>query len=381
MSNFNILAETKRVLAKNYQVADNYTAPALPKYPNQWLWDSCFAAIILSKIDPERAKNEIKTLLLGQDESGFIPSILLWKNRWINKIFPANLLYNGWKSRITQLPVIALAVEKIYDQTHDDKFLSDVLPKLKKYYLWLEKERDNDNDCLVSIIHPWESTDDDPAFGIGNNPIKVYATFYKLLWDQKRGLESKFNIENVMFNCLFAQGLRILGRWDKNFVKKADKVEQAILDLCYDVKENFFFDVSHKNSGHKHYRVKTISGLFPLVLDNIPKTILDSLVEKYLTNENEFWLPYPLPFVSKSEKCFDPGYHFLLWRGPTWVNTNWFLIKGLEKHGYTDVAKKMSEKTIEMVEKFGLWEMYHPITGVGMGQKDYTWSGLVLDLI
>lgn len=381
MTDFNILSETRRIFDKNRQVGDgyDYTAPSFPKYPNQWLWDSCFAAIILSKTDPERAKNEINTLLSGQDENGFIPSILLWKNKWINNFFPSNLLYSGWKSRITQLPIIALAVEKIYDQTHDERFLSEVLPKVKKYYLWLERERDNDHDGLVSIIHPWESTDDNPAFGIGTNPVKVYYTFYKLLWDQKRGLESKFNIENVMFNCLFAQGLRILGRWDKDFFSKADRTEQAIFDLCYDPGEEFFFDI--KNSEHEHYRVKTISGLFPLILQNTPKNILDRLVERYLINPDEFWLPYPVPFVSKSEKSFDPGYHFLLWRGPTWVNTNWFIICGLEKHGYPDVAKKLSEKTVEMVEKAGLWEMYHPLTGVGMGQKDYTWSGLVSDLI
>lgn len=383
MANFNILEETKRVLEKNHKVGDgyDYTAPAVPKYPHQWLWDSCFAAIILAEIDPERAKREIRTLLSGQRVDGFLPSILIWENRWLEKIPPASLLFDGWRSRLTQLPVVAQAIEKIYEATGDDKFLTEVLPKAEKFYLWLARERDFDSDGLVAIIHPWEATDDSPAFDkilLGEtemrpSPLRVYWQFYKLLWDLRKG-KRRFEVESVMFNCLFAQGLRILSMWKTEFEKKADRVEEAILKNCFDTETEFFFD----NGGAK---VKTIGGLFPLILDQVPKKILDGLVKRYLLDPEEFWLPYPVPFVAKSEKEFNPENNVLLWRGPTWVNTNWLLIKGLEKHGSTNVAKKLKEKTMEMVEKSGLWEMYNPLTGKGEGQKDYTWSGLAVDLV
>lgn len=347
MVNFNILEETKRVLEKNNKVGSgyNYTAPALPKYPHQWLWDSCFAAIILWKIDPERAKREIKTLLAAQKENGFIPSMIFWENQWMSKFF----------SRITQLPILALAAKP---------FLDEVRPRVEKYYRWLEKERDFDGDGLVSIIHPWEATDASPAFINNKNPLEIYLWFYQLLWNKNK----KFRVKSVMFNCFYAQGWRILG-----FAKKADRIEEAILKNCYDKKEEFFFDIG----GNK---LKTIAGLFPLILKNVSPKILDHLVN-HLINPGEFWPAYPVPSVAMDEKSFDPDYHFLLWRGPTWINTNWFLIKGLERHGYKDVALQLKNKTVEMVEKCGLWEFYNPFTGKGGGQKDYTWSGLVLDLI
>ena len=45
-------------------------------YPHQWLWDSCFIAIGLRHLDPERAAEEVANLIRGQWANGMIPNMI-----------------------------------------------------------------------------------------------------------------------------------------------------------------------------------------------------------------------------------------------------------------------------------------------------------------
>jgi len=69
-----------------------------------------------------------------------------------------------------------------------------------------------------------------------------------------------------------------------------------------------------------------------------------------------------------------------LWRGPTWVCINWFLARGLRKHGFTDEAARIVEKTKELVLRGGFREFYNPFTGEPYGAPGFGWSTLVLDM-
>ncbi len=412
----NLKAKAMAVLARNHKrgtgellgrmVEYDYTCPARGKYPHQWLWDSSFHAIALAKVEPERAKRELETLLAAVGGDGFLPSIIRWEDKELLERLPNPLLFSGRRSNLTQPPVVATAVEEVYQVTKDQGFVERCLPALEKYYNWMARERDPDDDGLVSIIHPWEAADDSPAFDgllLGKAEarpavIEVYWQFYRLLWEYwrrdwstKKILDSNlFNVESVMFNCIYAQGLGALARLERMMGKKksserydqmAKRVEKAIVEVCWDPERKLFFDVSHRGSGHEQYRVATISALFPLILDNVPAGMVDKLVKDHLVNTEEFWLPYPVAFVSRSEAAFNPDENALLWRGPVWVNTNWFLVRGLWKCGYREVAKQLARRTVEMVDRSGFREFYNPFTGKGEGQRDYGWTTLVVDLL
>jgi len=129
----------------------------------------------------------------------------------------------------------------------------------------------------------------------------------------------------------------------------------------------------------------TVKGLIPLILD-LPSGIVNTLVNKHLLNENEFWLPFPVPSVAKSEPTFRPSANTFLkmtniWRGSTWINMNWYLVQGLKKHGYKEEAEKIIEKSVDLVRKEGFREFFNPFTGEGGGEKNFGWSTLVLDMI
>ena len=64
-----------KVLAGNIFSSETYfyTCPSLGHYEHQWLWDSCFHAIIWSYFNPENAKRELLSLIKKQFENGMLP--------------------------------------------------------------------------------------------------------------------------------------------------------------------------------------------------------------------------------------------------------------------------------------------------------------------
>jgi glycogen debranching enzyme len=136
--------------------------------------------------------------------------------------------------------------------------------------------------------------------------------------------------------------------------------------------------------GYEETRAHTLTftSLFPLILDSLDRHMVWRLVEEHLLNEREFWLPYPIPSVAATEPSFDPEYLTRsIWRGPTWVNSNYYFYWGLRAHGYRDIATELAKRTVQMVGKGGVREFFNPFTAEGYGATDFGWTGLVLDLI
>lgn len=378
-----------------------YTCPGIERYPHQWLWDSSFHAIVLSHIDPERGQEEIETLLKTQREDGLIPICTLWEGITSLREYTFIAPYTRGKTQtMTQPPVVALAVEQLYRKTGDKDFLRRTLPGLMRLADYLNTKRDPDGDHLVSVFHAFETGMDmlpayDRPAGVTSTHPDGEETIMALLrpawhnhfldWDEERmAKEGLFDVEDVMFNCIHAQSQHAIARLLKeiedprseDYHKSAGLTEEAIITHCWNP-DGLFYSLDRDNT---QLTVKTVTSLFPLILDSIPKEMLDSLVE-HLTDPEEFWPEYPVPAVAIDEPTFDPEENNnALWRGPTWISPNWFIINGLKKHGYTDLASDLTRRTLELVEKNGFREYYNPFTGEGYGQKDFGWATLAVDL-
>ena len=55
-----------------------YSVPSRRSYPHQWLWDSCFHAIVWSLFDPVRGCDELRSLFRWQWPNGFVPHVVFW---------------------------------------------------------------------------------------------------------------------------------------------------------------------------------------------------------------------------------------------------------------------------------------------------------------
>ncbi len=386
----------------------SFCLPSNVTYPYQWFWDSCFHAIIWSHIDIEQAKDELRTLLRAQKAGGRIPHRIAWERQWL---YPYRFYLHStslrWPvhSRLVQPPLLAQAIEAVYRRSGDRAFLAETLPPAERLYRWLAANRDPDGDGLLSIIHPYECGLDhkpsfDVAFGFQGPSARGTTTAVRLLdvWNRLLGYNlplifrlDRFNVEEVLFNCAYAQGLASLARLWRELGEEAKagdcqdwgrRTETAILEKCRGP-DGLYYDLYSR--AEKMAPVKTVTGLVPLILDTIPREEAQRLVHQHLLNEKEFWLPYPLPTVAADEPSFNPSFtspwRSGLWRGPTWVSTNWLVVQGLLKHGYLREARHIVARTRELIERHGFREFYNPYTGEAYGAPGFGWSTLMVDML
>ena len=71
----------------------------------------------------------------------------------------------------------------------------------------------------------------------------------------------------------------------------------------------------------------------------------------------------------------------MLWRGPSWINANWYLARGLRRHGRDELALRIEEASLDLVERSGFREHYDAESGEGYGARSFAWSALVLDML
>lgn len=396
-----------------------FTTPSPKTYPFQWFWDSCFSSIVWTHFDVERAKKEIKSLLIWQNQDGFIPHVIFWDQKkavsrlwhyleskpWIIlPLAPVSFLKPKTTAEM-QPPIIAQSVERIYEIDRDESFLQEVFPSLVRYYKWLSVTRDPDRDGLISIIAPMESGQDfspayDSVLGL-KNPNFFSLTFKgrgTTFLNKIQGYDlskifnsDRFAVEDVLVNSCYIQNLRCLNKLAKVLDEKevatwaynqAKKSTEALLSKSYDNKRKIFWNLYGK--AETKSRVLTNISLMPLILSHLPKSIAKQMVERHILQSDEFWLPFPLPSVAKCEPEFRADSRLngisRIWRGTTWININWFLIHGLRQHGFGHVADIIKEKSIEMVVKNGFREYFNPMTGEGFGAKNFGWSTLVIDM-
>lgn len=431
-----ILEEAKQVLAMNDQ--GSYTVPAEGLYPHQWFWDSCFIAIGLRHVDIDRAQMEILSLLRGQWHNGMIPNMTfaqgegyarernIWRS-WVNPNSPDHLATSG----ITQPPMLAEAIVKIgarLKKAERRSWYKQVFPALLKYHMWLYAERDPHKEGLVLQIHPWETgLDNTPPWmaemhehqmpgwiraaermrlhGFINmfrrdtklipaeerlNPIEalsLYSTQRRLRrksYDIDRILaHSMFAIEDLTFNCIFIRANHHLKdiaellhiELDETLLERMKKTETALHQLWDPYTGQYY---SRNFVTHKLLKEPSIATLMPLYAGTISKDKADQLV-RLLENQHVFGAAFPAPSVPLNSPWFNQHAY---WQGPTWVNTNWLLVEGLERMGYHDHAEALKESTLEMVTMSGCYEYFSPNDASPAGSANFSWTAaLTVDLI
>ena len=413
-----VAEEARRVLARNRRQGISewggrrydFVCPSSQAYPFQWFWDSCFHAIALLHFDSEQAKQEIRCLLQGAQPDGFLPHMLLW-DRQLHAQAQRDysiVMAEPFYTATVQPPVLARAVWRLYQATKDREFLLDVLPATMRFFRWLKAYRDPDDDQLVAIIQPDESgLDASPKYDVlmhlqdvppqqlaaalRSSMDRLFSAYAPHREDPARMLAlDVFNWEDVMVNSIYADGLQLLGGLCREagyppseaaeFERRGRRVLAALEEKCWDERTGVFWDLYGYEETRAH--TLTISSLFPLIVESLDRHMVWRLVEEPLLNENEFWLPYPIPSVAATEASFDAEFGSgAIWRGPTWVNTNYYLYWGLRAHGYGDVASELAKRTVQMIGRGGMRECFNPYTAQGYGAGDFGGTTLVLDLI
>ncbi len=415
----------------------NFTVPAEPLYPHQWLWDSAFIAIGLRHYDVDRAKAELLHLLEGQWADGMISHVIhagkksardanIWRS-WMNPNAPDHTSTSG----ITQPPILAEAVTRVAKKLpkHERKsWLKLVYPNLIRYHEWLYRDRDPHNEGLVLQIHPWETGLDNsppwmkelhdhqlpiwiqvirslrlaPLFNMFRNDTKIIPAKQRMstidalaLYSVQRRLRRKnydikrilahslFAIEDLSFNAIFIRNNQLLKDIAKELKEDLPeellenmKSTEAAFEQLWDPYAGQYY--SREFVSHRLIKESSVGTLIALYAGVVPKERAEQLV-RLLEDEQQFGTSFPVASCPVSSDWFNPERY---WQGPAWVNVNWLIIDGLERHGFHDHADALRETTIELIEQHGFYEYFSPIDGAPAGAQNFSWTAaLTIDLL
>jgi glycogen debranching enzyme len=404
-----------------------FTKPGPHQYPHQWNWDSALITLGLSHFDLPRAQAEIRSLLSGQWKDGMVPSVVY--HSISSDYFPTPEFWQIETSPeapgvpttgITQPPLLATILRQIHDRSPMPDFVREVYPALLGWHRWLHTARDADGSGLACIIHPWESGTDDsprwldllasirpealPEFQRGDTRyvpaierpnrseyerfIYFIDVFRRLHYEPKALLaHAPFLVQDILFNAILVRADEDLRALALGLGEPTDEINgwlsraRSNFDARFwDEGAGLYYDYDVRASAS--IRVNTISTFLPLFAGLPSESQAQRLIEEHLLNPAEYApggdVKYRVTTTARNEPAWEPRRY---WRGPVWIITNWFMIKGLRRYGYEDLAEVIRQDSLALMETSGFREYYDPRDASGCGSIDFSWSAaLALEL-
>ena len=368
----------------------------------------------------------------GQWQNGLIPHIIFHQES--DLYFPgpdtwltheeSHAVKSPKSSGIIQPPVVGFILEEMYHSASDKEAAKEKLlewiPKLYQFHAYLYKERDPRNESLIYIRHNWESgldnspmwddalhnivTEDIDLSSVRRDLAKVDASnrptnteYQKYLWlmdhfkknnyiESEIQKECPFLIQDPVINALLIKSNYALYRLS---VELGDPIEDFKIwgDAGKKAMNSKLWSSEYANyTGYDLYADKLIpesvntSFMVALYAEIPTPEQAQEIVHTHLIpfDLENFYLMPSTPYYSEK---FDPKRY---WRGPIWINMNWMFMQGLEYYNYDFWAEQVRQDTFELIERFGIYEYYHPKKSEteGCGSSHFSWTAaLFLDLL
>jgi Mannosylglycerate hydrolase MGH1-like glycoside hydrolase domain len=403
----------------------DHTVPSRTLYPHQWSWDSAFISVGLAQVAPDRAWRELRTLFAAQWTDGRVPHIAFNPALQPGDYFPGP---DFWDSRSTagtppatatsglvQPPIHAVAAWEVYRHVPDRGELAWLYPRLVAQQRYLRERRDVGGTGLACIVHPWESgLDNSPAWDAPMSAIDAdadqmrryrrhdtkfaaashrptdadYARYIAIAAayraeayrDGALAQRHPFLVECPLFNAVnaaaelaLAEIAAAVGGDPAPHRRAADRIGARLVERLYSARTCTFHPRDLRTG--ELIPARTVLGLAPLILPDLPKPQLRAVLAE--ARSPRFGLP--LPSYDRTAADFDPQRY---WRGPSWMNVNWLVWRGLRQHGEEEFAAQVRSSMLDLVRSSGCHEYFDPINGQGLGSPDFSWTAaLILDVM
>jgi putative isomerase len=325
--------------------------PSLGSYRGVWNWDSAFHAVALSLWDPKLARDQFRILFEKQLPSGALPDVIFEDGRAV--------------SNFTKPPVMAWAVAVVDRRSKDTEFLKDAYPKLAAMGEFFERERGGAKDGL--FFYAGAHTGMDSGW---DDSVRWDDGYRQSQTDEKR-------LWAVDLNCYMVAHYRamayIAGRLGKAgerkaWIEKAYALAKRINERLWDDELGFYVD--RDRTTKRNGPALSPAGFMPLFVHiALPERAVR--MAKLAADPDKF-------FPGMPSAAYDtPGYDSkTMWRGPAWLNTSYFALKGLEDYGEEKLAETMRSTLLDWVgrDKSTIHEFYEPKTGEGLGAQGFGWS-------
>ena len=208
------------------------------RYPWQWYWDSCFAAIANRRFEPGRSRAELESLLAAQRPDGFIGHTIFWHRPvyGVRRAFYNVATRTARQTESIQPPLLAWAWRMAVGDPAAE-------PRIGAQADWLTANRDLEGDGLLWIVQPDESGLDaspkfEPVWGRRPNgragfPLLVERN-RRLGWDARRIRDRGGPVLcETLVNTLWSLSLQSLGR---------PSATPALVERLWDERRGLFVD-------------------------------------------------------------------------------------------------------------------------------------------
>ncbi len=394
---------------------DAYTVPSKKLYPFQWNWDSCFTALGWAQADEKRAWQEIRTLYNSQWDRGLIPHIIFHKES--QSYFPGPELWRANRtpetSGITQPPVGAMAVKKLYEGNKDvelsKQYINGLFEGMFKFHYWFHEERDPKHTGLVATYHPWETGRDNSAEWdepLSRVPVEGIKPYHRrdtdLVDPEQRPSDDEYDCYVALVKICREYDYDQIDLYDVIPFRIADVGTNAILlrsnhDLLWLMQE-FDYDAEKQETvkgwialqekamermwneqTQSYHSIDLLTGEFlPQVTSASFLPLFAGIVSKeraeILANRIAEWseiVSYMVPSLDPKDAAFDSKRY---WKGPVWPIMNFMISLGFKNYGYVDIAERIRQDTARLILEQGLEEYYDPLDGECLGGVGFTWT-------
>ena len=325
--------------------------PSPTTYRGVWNWDAAFHAVGVSHWDADLARDQIRILLEAQLPSGALPDVIFADGRVVSDF-----------GKPPVMPWAAAWVDRI---APDDDFLAYAYEKFMPYEVFWRTQR-----CADGLFH-YDSAGQDEQERDQNARLES-GWDNSVRWDN--GTRSLWTVD---LNCYMVMLYRAMAyfAWRLGRVEDKGRYEARAARLTEQI-ETRLFDPQRQSYADRFYT----SGEFSPVLSPAcfmplyAQVASDEHIEAMAKLAADPATFYPgMPTVSYDHPAYESHAY---WRGPTWLNTAYFALKGLKDCGKLELASQMRETILNWCaqNEDALYEYYDSRSGKGLGARNFGWS-------
>lgn len=356
------------VMSPEGSIGRRWTTPDRWPHRHMWLWDSAFHSLGWLHLDAQMARDTVEAMVEAAYPDGMLPLCSA----------PTPSPYKQ-----TQPPVLAWAAWEVHQATGDVDFPRRLYPGLAAYIEWFLQHRDRNGNGL----YEWLKDDENTLCHCGESGLDNSPRF------DEPGLDDHVDLCCMLVNEMevLARMAVICDRFDDaaRWKERATALAQRINERMWDEETGFYYDL---RADGELLKLKTCVGFLPLWAGISSREQAGRLMA-HLLDPREFACEFPVPTVALDEPCFSDD----MWRGPTWININYLIFRGLLHYGLVTEANDLRARTLREVERWyretgSIYEYYDNFAktepgmlhrkggvgekgGYGVGTiRDYGWS-------
>lgn len=401
--------------------------PSRTGFPRGFVWDEGFHNMLIHKFDPVLSLQVLGAYLDMMNVDGWIPREIVLGSEAEARI-PGNfLIQEDW---VANPPMFFYVLRDfISDSELVKRYKSELTrlyPRMKQLYIWLRDSQQgpkpgtfrwHDRNATTNL----ELNPGTLSSGFDDYPRATHPTNQEYHLDLRCWLAMSASVlvqlahmaDDLAFlpqierETNMLNDLDILDRlhWSEKAQQYSDYgLHSLSVELVPEKTPQGDIVLVRKVLKEPHYvfvdNVNGYANLFPLLLRLLPADSprLAPLL-KQIADPRQFWTPYGLRSVS----TLSPYYNAWnskgaspYWRGPIWINMNFFAVAALKHYAslegphketcaqmHEQLRNNLLENLAKQYEETGfLWEHYNDQSGAGEGNHPFTgWTAIILRIL